>query len=154
MSQQSTNIVFEKFNASKWKVGIVVAGFNKDINDMLLESAKECCKEYNISEKNIIVHYVAGAVEIPLILKKLADTKKYKALVSIGTIIRVDTAHFDFVAKAVTEGVMRVQLDSGIPIGFGILTLENKKQAQVRLRSGYGATEAALQSAKIIEVIN
>ena len=153
MTQKSSNIIFEKFNAEKWKVGIVVAGFNKDITDELLASAKECCAEYKINPKNIAVHYVAGCVEIPLILKKLAETKKYKALVSLGTIIRGDTAHFDFVAKAVTEGVMKVQLDSGVPVGFGVLTLENKKQAQVRLHSGHSATEAALQSAKIIEGI-
>ena len=153
MSQQSSNIIFEKFNAEKWKVGIVVAGFNKDITDELLKSAKACCKDYKIPEKNITVHYVAGCVEIPLILKKLAETKRYKTLVALGTIIRGDTAHFEYVAKAVTEGVMRVQLDSGVPVGFGVLTLENKKQAQVRLKSGYGATEAALQSAKIIESI-
>lgn len=153
MSQQSNNIEFKKFNADKLKVGIVVAGFNKDITDELLLSAKKCCADYKIPEKNITVHYVAGCVEIPLILKKLVETKKYRALVALGAIIRGDTAHFDYVAKAVTEGVMRVQLDSGIPVGFGVLTLENKKQAQVRLMSGYGATEAALQSAKIIENI-
>jgi 6,7-dimethyl-8-ribityllumazine synthase len=153
MSQQSTNIVFEKFDASLWKVGIVVAGFNKDITDVLLESAKECCDDYDVLPENIVVHYVAGCVEIPLILQKLSETGEYKALVSLGTIIRGDTAHFDFVAKAVTEGIMRVQLDSGVPIGFGVLTLENKEQAQVRLKSGYSATEAVLQSAKIIEEI-
>ena len=153
MSQASSNIEFEKFDASLWKVGIVVAGFNKDITDELLKSAKECCSDYEILLENISVHYVAGCVEIPLILQKLSETGEYKALISLGAIIRGDTAHFDFVAKAVTEGIMRVQLDAGIPIGFGVLTVENKDQALVRLHSGYGATEAALQSAKIIENI-
>ena len=153
MTQESSNIVFEKFNAENWNVGIVVAGFNKDITDELLASTKECCAEYKIPIQNITVEYVAGCVEVPLILKKLAETKKYRALVGLGAIIRGDTVHFDFVAKAVTEGIMCVQMDTGVPVGFGILTLENKEQAQVRLRGGYGAMEAALQSAKIIEKI-
>lgn len=153
MTQEAKTKKFERFIAADWKVAIVVAGFNLDITEKLLESAKECLADYEIKAENISVEYVAGCVEIPLVLKKFAETKKYNALVSLGVIIRGDTAHFDFVAKAVTEGVMRVQLDSGIPIGFGILTLENKKQAEERIGSGYGATEAALQSAKILEKI-
>ncbi len=154
MSQESNNIVFEKFDASLWKVGIVVAGFNKDITDELLKSAQKCCYDYEVLPENVTVCKVAGCVEIPLVLQRLSETGEYKALVALGTIIRGDTVHFDFVAKAVTEGVMRVQLDSGVPVGFGILTLENKKQSEVRLQSGYGATEAVLQSAKIIENIH
>ena len=153
MSQESTNIVFEKFDASEWKVGFVVAGFNKDINDLLLDTAQKCLADYKIPAENVTINYVAGAVEIPLILKKMAESWKYRALVCIGTIIRGDTAHFDYVAKAVTEGMMRVQLDHSIPVGFGVLTLENKSQAEVRIPVGYSATEAALQSAKIIEKI-
>ncbi|MEI6316360.1 MAG: 6,7-dimethyl-8-ribityllumazine synthase [bacterium] len=153
MTQEAKNKVFEKFTAPEWNVGIVVAGFNLDITEKLLESAKECALAYGVQPENISVEYVAGCVEIPLILQTFAQTKKYHALVALGAIIRGDTPHFDFVAKAVTEGVMRVQLDSGIPIGFGILTLENKTQAEIRLRSGYGSMEAALQSAKIIEGI-
>ena len=153
MTQEAKNKVFEKFTASEWKVGVVVAGFNLDITEKLLESAHECALAYGIKTENISVEYVAGCVEIPLVLQKFAQTKKYHALVALGAIIRGDTPHFDFVAKAVTEGVMRVQLDSGIPVGFGVLTLENKTQAEIRLRSGYGAMEAALQSAKIIDGI-
>ncbi len=153
MTQEAKNKVFEKFDALGWKVGIVVAGFNLDITEKLLESAQECLVDYKITIENTTVEYVAGCVEIPLILKKMSETGEYKALVALGAIIRGDTAHFDFVAKAVTEGVMRVQLDCGIPVGFGVLTIENKEQAQVRLRSGYGATEASLQSAKILETL-
>ena len=151
MTQEAKNKIFEKFDASGWAVGIVVAGFNLDITEKILESAKECLADYKITLENTTIEFVAGCVEIPLILKKMAESGKYKALVALGAIIRGDTAHFDFVAKAVTEGVMRVQLDASIPVGFGVLTIENKEQAQMRIRSGYGATEAALQSAKIIE---
>ena len=153
MTQEAKNKVFEKFMAPDWNVGIVVAGFNLDVTEKLLESSQGCLKDYGIKTENILVEYVTGCVEIPLILQKMAETKKYNALVSLGAIIRGDTAHFDFVAKAVTEGVMRVQMDSGVPVGFGVLTVDTKTQAEVRLHSGYGATEAALQSAKIIEKI-
>lgn len=153
MSQGSTNISFERFDASAYRMGIVVAGFNKDITDKLLESSYECLLDYNVKKENIDVRYVAGSIEIPIVLQAMAKSGKYFALVAFGAIIRGDTAHFDYVAKAVTEGVMRVSLDNSIPIGFGVLTLENKKQAEERLHTGYSATEAALQSAFSIKSI-
>ena len=103
MTQENNKKVFEKFNAGKYNLGIVVAGFNVTVTEKLLESAKQCLADYGIKEKNSRVEWVAGCVEIPLVLQAMARTKKYNALVALGAIIRGDTAHFDFVAKAVTE---------------------------------------------------
>jgi 6,7-dimethyl-8-ribityllumazine synthase len=149
MTQTIPKKEFEVFNASAYRIGIVVGMFNDEITEKLLESAKEMCVQYSIPEENISVYRVAGCVEIPVILKNLAE-KKYDCLVALGVIIRGDTPHFEYVAKIVSEGVLRVMMDYGIPVGFGILTCENIEQARIRIHTGGGAVEAALQSAKII----
>jgi 6,7-dimethyl-8-ribityllumazine synthase len=141
---------FETFDASDYKVGIVAAQFNLDVIDGLLGSAQEKLSEYNVSEKNIDLFKVPGAVEIPVIAQKLAETKKYDCLIVIGAVIRGATPHFDFVAGTVTDGVLRVQLDHTLPIGFGVLTLETPDQAPPRYHVGADAVVAAMNSAKII----
>ncbi len=151
MSQRKQIDKIKSFDASKYRIGIVVAQFNSDITEQLLNSALETAKQFKIPAKNITVHRVAGSVEIPVILKMLAETKKYNALAALGAIIRGETDHYDYVAKIVSEGVLRVMLDYGVPVGFGVLTCENVKQAQVRVHSGAGALAAALQCAKIIK---
>jgi 6,7-dimethyl-8-ribityllumazine synthase len=142
---------FGVFDASSYKVGIVSAQFNKDIADALLKSALAKCEEYKILKENITVYKVPGSVEIPVILEKMAESKKYDCLVALGTIIRGGTPHFDYVAKIVSEGVLRVMLDHCTPVGFGVLTCDNKDQALARPEAGAGAMEAGLQSAKILK---
>lgn len=144
---------FEIFNASNYKVGIVVARFNSDVTEALLESVKQRLSKYQIPPENTFVYCVAGSVEIPLILKKLAESKKFDCLIAIGAVIRGETLHFNYVAKILSEGVLRITLDFGIPIGFGVLTTNNHEQALARLHVGGEAAEAALQSAKIIKGI-
>lgn len=142
------------FNAAKYRVGIVVAQFNNDVTEELLSSALETAKKFQISAKNITVHRVAGSVEIPVILKALAETGKYDALVALGAIIRGQTDHYDYVAKIVTEGVLEVMIDDEpMPVGFGVLTCDNRKQAMARTHSGGEALAAALHCAKIIREI-
>ncbi len=138
------------FDASTYRVGIVVAQFNADITDQLLASARAAAKKYKIPPKSITVHRVAGSVEIPFVLKKMADSRKFDALVALGAIIRGETDHYDYVAKIVTEGVLEVMLDDlGISIGFGVLTCNDIQQAQARTRMGADALSAALENARI-----
>lgn len=151
MAQGVQRGVFEKFDASAYKIGIVVGQFNKDICDDLLTSAFAKCEEYNITKDAVTVVRVPGSVEIPVILKAMAETKRYNCLVSLGVIIRGDTPHFDYVAKIVTEGVLKVIMDYGIPVGFGVLTCENHEQATARLHVGGESMEAALQCTKMVE---
>ncbi len=152
MTQTIPKKEFERFDASSYRIGIVVGMFNDEITNQLLESAKEMCATYSIPKENISIYHVAGCVEIPVILKALA-LKKYDCLVALGAIIRGDTPHFDYVAKIVSEGVLRVMMDYTIPIGFGILTCENIEQARIRIHTGGGAAEATLQSAKILHTL-
>ncbi len=145
--QHATQADFKPFDASDWKIGIVTAQFNKHITEKQLNSALEAAKTYKIPEKNITIVRVAGAIEIPLALQKLAIGGQYKALLALGCIIQGETPHFDYVAKYVTEGILRVQLDESISIGFGILTCNDEEQALVRTELAGDHLEAALQQA-------
>jgi 6,7-dimethyl-8-ribityllumazine synthase len=140
------------FDASNLKIGVVVARFNSDITEAMLQNLLENCHIYNINPENVCVHRVSGVVEIPLVLQNLAP--EYDCLVAIGCVIRGDTPHFEYVCKYATEGVLRVSLDNNIPIGFGILTLESHDQSISRISGGFGSLEASLQTYKQIQEIS
>ena len=144
---------FKIFDAKKYRVGIVVAQFNRDVTDGLLASAQSKLKEYGVLVNNFSIHAVAGCVEIPVVLKALAEAGTYDCLVALGAIIRGDTAHFEYVCKIVSEGVLRVMIDYTLPVGFGVLTMENKEQALIRFHVGGEAVEAALQTARTVQDI-
>lgn len=139
----------EPFDASKWKIGIVVAQFNADITQKLLDGALQRMADYQLPDEAITISTVAGSVEIPLALQHMAKTNRYNALLAIGCIIKGETAHFEYVCKFVTEGILRVQLDNDIAIGFGVLTCYDKDQAVARTGLGSEYLDATLQLAKI-----
>ena len=141
------------FNADSYRVGIVAARFNADITEALVRESLRTCRAYRVKKSDITLWRVPGSVEIPVILQALAKTKNYDCLVALGAIIQGATPHFDYVAKLVAEGVLRVMLDFDIPIGFGILTLDTKNQAKTRLRIGSDAAAAALNGARLIKEI-
>lgn len=141
---------FQLFDAARWKIGIVVAQFNKDITEKLLESALARAEQYRIPSENITIIRVAGCVEIPLALQLLIDSSDYTTLLAIGCVIRGETPHFDYVNKFVCEGVLRVTLDNKIPIGFGVLTCESHAQAVARQDLGGDHLDAALHLAQTL----
>lgn len=145
--QQAKQADFTPFDASDWHIGIVVAQFNMHITEQQYKNALVMAQAYKIPPDNITTIRVAGAVEIPLALQKLASSDKYHALLALGCIIQGETPHFDYVAKYVTEGILRVQLDHSISIGFGILTCSNEEQAVARITLAGEHLEAALQQA-------
>ncbi len=149
--QDSTNGKFPLFDASSFRVGIVVSEFNHDLTSHLLASALAELELYRVKPKNITTVRVAGCVEIPVMLQALAASKKYNCLIALGTVIRGDTPHFDYVCQIVADGIGEVMLDYTIPIGFGILTLNKKPQAASRLSAGAAAITAALQAAYSIK---
>lgn len=124
-----------------------MARFNHEITGGLLNSALAMLKKNKIVEENVKVVFVAGAVEIPFALHKLAKSKKYDFLVAIGCVIRGETPHFDFVCKMAQEGILKVMLEDNIPVGFGVLSVNNLKQAQARYHVGGEAVLAALELA-------
>ena len=144
---------FDVINASKMRVGIVTARFNREITDGLLESALSMLAKSKVKSENIQTVSVAGSVEIAFALQKLARMKKYDCLVALGCVIRGETPHFEYVCKMAQEGVLRVMLDHQIPIGFGIITTNSLEQAQARMHVGGEAVRAALELVKLEENI-
>lgn len=150
--QQAKQAEFVPFDASDWKVGIVVAQFNYHITDALHQSALARAVDYKIQPDNIQTIKVAGSIEVPLALQQMAASGRFQALLAIGCIIKGATPHFDYVAKFVTEGILRVQLDHQMPIGFGVLTCDTEDQAQVRSHLGGEHLDAVLQQAQALRI--
>lgn len=142
---QIKNKTYKYLNGRNLKVAIVVARWNDDVTDNLFKNAFLAFKKSKMQDKNIRIVHVAGSVEIPYALHKLAATKKYDFLVALGCIIRGDTPHFEYVCKMVQEGILKVMLEDEIPVGFGILTVNNLKQAKQRIHVGGEAVLAALE---------
>ncbi|MBX3709137.1 MAG: 6,7-dimethyl-8-ribityllumazine synthase [Gammaproteobacteria bacterium] len=140
------------------KYAIVVSRFNQNITDALLHGALERFSEHNINEKDLTIIQVPGAIEIPLIAKLLATTKKYKAILCLGAIIRGETGHYDYVCQQVSQGCQRVMLDYDIPVIFGVLTTDNEQQALDRVggsegHKGKDTADAAIEMVKVVEKI-
>lgn len=141
----------EAKDASKLRVGVVVARFNSDITESLLSGAKEALAAWKVREKNIRVVHVPGSFEIPLAVMRFAKTKKYDCVVALGCIIKGETKHDEYIAHAVANGLQRVMLDTGVPVSFGVLTPNTLAQAEARSRGetnhGASAARAALEMA-------
>lgn len=117
------------FNGEDLKVGIVIARFNEFITSKLLSGAKDNLVRHGVKEENIDIYWVPGAFEIPFITKKLAAAKKYDGLITLGTVIRGATTHYELVSNEVAKGVAHIGLESEIPVVFGVLTTETIEQA-------------------------
>ena len=139
--------------AKNQKFAIVISRFNEFINNKLLDGALDCLKRHEAKEENIDVFWVPGAFEIPLTAQKVTNTKKYDAVICLGTVIRGATPHFDFVSNEVSKGIAAVGLKSEIPVIFGILTTDTLTQAIERAgtKAGNKGWDAALSA---IEMVN
>ena len=140
------------------KVAIVVARFNEFITGKLLDGAIGTLKRHGVHENDIDVSWVPGAFEIPLIAEKLATTKDYDAVITLGTVIRGATTHYDYVCNEVAKGVANASLTSGKPVIFGVLTTETIEQAIERAgtkagNKGGDAAVAAIEMANLIKSI-
>ena len=105
------------------KFGLVISRFNEFITKRLFEGAQDALVRHDVNEGDVETAWVPGTFEIPLIAKKLAQTKKYDAIICLGAVIRGDTPHFEYIASEVAKGIARVTLDTGLPILYGIVTI-------------------------------
>ena len=128
------------------RIGIVASRFNEAITGELLKRAQGEARKLGIEAT---VLQVPGALEIPLALQWLAQSGRFDALVALGAVIRGDTYHFDVVANESARGVMDVALESGLPVGNGILTTNDEAQAKARLDKGAEAVRVAVEMAKL-----
>ncbi|MFM9086363.1 MAG: 6,7-dimethyl-8-ribityllumazine synthase [Acidimicrobiia bacterium] len=120
------------------RVGIVCSRFNEFIVRALLDGARRGLARCGVTADRVDVAWVPGAYEIPIVVREMARSGRYDALVALGAVIRGETAHFEYVAGPCADGVARVQLDTGVPVGFGVLTTEDVAQATARSGPGAG----------------
>ena len=132
-------------SAQGLKVAIVTTRWNELVTDRLLHGALDALRMLGASEDDITVIQSPGAFELPIVLKELASTGEYDGLVALGAVIRGETPHFDYVAGEAASGISRMAYETGIPCGFGLLTVDNSDQAMDRagLKSGNKGWEAA-----------
>lgn len=137
------------------KVGIVAARFNEFITSKLVSGALNGLKRHEVEEEDIELAWVPGAFEIPLAAKKMADSKKYDAVICLGAVIRGATSHYDYVCNEVSKGIASVGLNSGIPVLFGVVTTENIEQAIERAgtKAGNKGYDCALSAIEMVNLI-
>ncbi|WP_105326255.1 6,7-dimethyl-8-ribityllumazine synthase [Acidaminococcus provencensis] len=135
------------------KFGIVVARFNELITSKLLSGAEDTLVRHGVAEDDITVAWVPGAFEIPLVAKKMAQSGKYDGIICLGAVIRGATSHYDYVCSEVSKGIALVNMETGVPTGFGVLTTENIEQAVERAgtKAGNKGSDTALS---MIEMVN
>ncbi len=138
------------------KIGIIVARFNSFISEKLLEGALDTLTRSGVDSADIDVARVPGAFEIPLVTQKMAQSKKYDAVICIGVVIRGATPHFDFVAGEVAKGTAQVMLDTGVPVLFGVLTTESIEQAIERAgtKAGNKGSDVAVAALEMINLMD
>lgn len=141
------------------KVGIVASRFNEIIVNKLLSGAVDGLVRHGVSEENVTAVWVPGAFEIPLVAKKMAESRLYDAVITVGAVIRGSTSHYDYVCAEVSKGVAQAGLQTGVPVLFGVITTENIEQAIERAGSkagnkGYDCALDAIEMANIMKALH
>ncbi len=143
-----------KLNAKGLKFAVAVSRFNSFITDRLVEGAMDCITRHGGNAEDITVVKVPGAFELPLICKKLAN-KDFDAVIALGAVIRGETPHFDYIASQTSKGIASVNLESGKPVTFGVLTTDTVEQAIDRagVKSGNKGWEAAISAIEMVNLL-
>jgi 6,7-dimethyl-8-ribityllumazine synthase len=154
MSTYEGNLV-----ATGLKFGIVVARFNELLSSRLLAGAIDALVRHGVAESDIDSAWVPGAFEVPLVAGKLASSGKYDAIIALGVVIRGGTPHFEYVSSEVSKGVAKIQLDTGVPVAFGVITADTIEQAVERAgtkagNKGWEAAEAAIEMANLMKAMS
>ena len=144
-----------QLNSSGMRFAIVASRFNDFVTSRILGGALDALERTGTAESDITVVRVPGSFEIPLAAKKLVQTKKYDAVICLGTLIRGETPHFDYICSEVTKGIGSVALESGTPVAFGVLTADSVEQAIDRagMKSGNKGFEAALSAVEMASLL-
>ncbi len=144
-----------KFNGKGIKIGIVAGRFNEFITSKLVGGAVDVLKRNDVNDEDIDIAWVPGAFEIPLITKKMAESKKYDVIITLGAVIKGSTPHFDYVCAEVSKGVAQISLQTGLPIMFGVLTTNNIEEAIERAgtKAGNKGSDVAFGALEMIDLI-
>jgi len=141
------------------KFGLVISRFNEFFTRKLLEGAQDALVRHGVSEEDIEVAWVPGSFEVPLIALKLAQTRKYDAIICLAAVVRGDTPHFEYVTAEITKGIAKVGLETGLPVTYGIITADTLEQAIERAgtkagNKGFDAATSAIEMANLIKSIS
>lgn len=142
-----------KMNSSGFRFAIVASRFNEQITEGLLQGALDCFRSHGAGEDQIDLYRVPGAFEIPMTVAKLARSGRFDAIVTIGALVRGETAHFDHISSQVTHAISAVAIDLDVPVSFGVITCETMEQAVARSSGGANkGWEAALAAIEMVNV--
>jgi 6,7-dimethyl-8-ribityllumazine synthase len=130
-------------------VGVVVSRFNGGVTDRMLQTALDALLEAGVAQDAITIVPVPGAFELPLAAMALAKTRRYACIVALGAVVRGETPHFDYVASECASGLQLAGIETGVPVTFGVLTVENVEQAEARIPKAADAVRAALEMADL-----
>ena len=136
------------------RVGIVLSRFNSEVGDGLLSACVAELRKLGVAEQDITLATVPGALESPMVLRRMAQSGRYDALVALGAVIRGETYHFEVVSNESARGIQDVQLSTGVPIANAILTTENDDQALVRMSvKGAEAAAVAIEMTHLLKAV-
>jgi 6,7-dimethyl-8-ribityllumazine synthase len=143
------------FTGSKGKFALVVGRWNSFVVEHLLEGAVDALRRHGIKDEQMTIVRAPGAFEIPLVCQKVAASKNYDAVVALGAVIRGGTPHFEYVAGECTKGLAQVTMDTGVPVAFGVLTVDSIEQAVERAgtKAGNKGAEAALSALEMVSLL-
>jgi 6,7-dimethyl-8-ribityllumazine synthase len=140
------------------RFGVVISRFNEFFSRKLLDGAMDALLRHDVNDDDIEVAWTPGSFEIPLVAQKMAQTKKYDAIICLGAVIRGSTPHFDYIAAEVTKGIANINLNTGVPIIYGVITTDTLEQAIERSGSKVGnkgkdAAVSAIEMANLVKSI-
>jgi len=140
-----------RLNAEGFSFGIIGSRWNEFISGRLVEGALDALTKLGATEKQVAIYRVPGAFEIPLLALRLAKSRKFDAIICLGTIIRGQTPHFDYIANEVAQGISKAGLETGVPVVFGIVTADTVDQAIDRagVKLGNKGFEAAMTAVEL-----
>ena len=147
-----------QLSAKGLKIAIIASRFNDIIVDRLIGGSVDYLTRHGLERENITLVRIPGAFELPVVCAKLARSRQFDGIVALGAVIRGATPHFDFVANEATKGLAQISLETGVPVGFGLLTTDTVEQAVERAGSkagnkGVDAAAALLETIRVLEQI-
>lgn len=148
-------VIEGEFSSCTGKYALIVSRWNSFVVESLKEGALDTLRRHGISDENITIYYAPGAFEFPLTAQKIAAKNSYDAIIALGAVIRGGTPHFDYVAGECTKGLAQVSLQFGVPVTFGVLTVDSIEQAIERsgTKAGNKGVEAATTALEMVSLL-
>jgi 6,7-dimethyl-8-ribityllumazine synthase len=149
------NALDPRLDGTGLRIGIAVARFNEEVGEGLLSACTAALRKRGVNDSDVLIVTVPGALELPLVLQKLAQSRRFDALIALGAVIRGETYHFEIVSNESASGITSVQLDTGIPIANGVLTCDTDDQAAERVQQkGAECAAAAIEMVNLLRGID